>query len=87
MPVANTIPSSPGRCGAPGRSSLLHDGSRAAQLALDLLAGPAGRLDRPRLEFAVCARLLNERCDPVLPENLHQLAAGIGVRQIASVSR
>jgi len=66
------------------RSSLLHDGSGAAQLALDLLAGPAGRLDGSWLEFAVCARLLDEGRDPVLSEDLHQLAARVRFRQIAA---
>jgi len=63
-------------------STLLHHGRSPPELALDLLASPAGRLNGPRLEFAVGSRLLDQGSDPILTEGLNQLSVRICVGEI-----
>lgn len=66
-------------------SSGCHDVGSAAKLTLDLLAGPAGRLNGPRRKFAVGSCVLDHGGHPLLSESLKELAIGVGVREIAEV--
>ena len=65
-------------------SGLSHDGLCAADLALNLLASPSGRLNRPRLELAVRLGLLDHGSQPVLTEGVDEFAIGIGLGQVTS---
>ena len=51
-------------------SGLLHNGLPTADLPLNLLAGPPGRLDGTGLEFPVRLRLLNHGIEPVGSESI-----------------
>ena len=55
----------------------------AANLTLDLLASPASSLDGPRLKVAVGLGLFDHGADPVLTEDIGQLAVGVGIGKIA----
>ena len=69
-----------------GLSSLLsHDTLRSAELALDLLAGPAGRFYRPRGEVAVGLGVLDHGSQPVLAESIHELAVRVRISQVAAM--
>jgi hypothetical protein len=63
-------------------SCLLHDGLGATNLPLDLFPGPASSFYGARLELPVRPRLLDQRRDPFLTENIGELAIGICVGEI-----
>lgn len=63
-------------------SRLLHNTLGAANLALDLLSGPASGLDSPGLEFPVGTRLLDQSCKPVLAESVRKLTVGEGIGKV-----
>lgn len=65
-------------------SGLGHDGLRTTKLTLDLLAGPSRRLNSPRLELAVGLGLLDHSSEPILSEDIHQLAVRIGVSEVTA---
>lgn len=64
------------------RSVLGHDGLAAAQLALDLLASPASRVNGSGLELSVGLCLLNHGGEPLLAESLDKLPIGIGIGKV-----
>jgi hypothetical protein len=65
-----------------GFSSLLHDGLLAADLALDLFAGPAGSLDSAWLELAIGLGLLDQSSQPVLSEGVDELAVRESIGEV-----
>lgn len=58
--------------------------STHVDLALDLLAGPAGSLNCALTVLSGCASLSHERGDPVVAEVGSELAVGEGVSKITS---
>lgn len=67
-------------------TSCLDHALGTANLALDLLARPPGSFDGTLLELAVRPSFLNHGCNPVLAEDLGQLAVGISIGKITRES-
>lgn len=66
-----------------GSGSLCHT-STHVDLALDLLAGPAGSLNCALAVLSGCASLSHERGDPVVAEVGNKLTVGEGISKITS---
>lgn len=60
-----------------------HNSLGTTQLALDLLAGPAGGFNSPRLELSVGLSLLDHSSDPFLTESFNQFAVGVSISKVA----
>lgn len=63
-------------------SCLRHHALSAADLTLDLFAGPASSLNGAGLELAVLARLLDHGGQPIRTEGFNQLAIRISIGKI-----
>lgn len=61
------------------------DALRSADLALDLFAGPACRIDGSGLEFAVLASILNHLGEPVCAVVGLKFSMGEGIGEVTEV--
>lgn len=66
-------------------SSCLDDIGGAADLALNQLACPARRLDRPLRVVAIGARLFDKTKHPLLSQSLGELAVGESLGEITGM--
>lgn len=56
-----------------------------ADLALDLLSGPACRIDGPGLEFAVLASVLNHLGEPLSAVVCGEFSVGEGISKVTGI--
>lgn len=71
------------RSGISCARSVSHNSLGTTQLALDLLAGPAGGFNGSRLELSVGLGLLDHSSNPFLTESINQFAIGVCISKVA----